>query len=77
MLASIKRTLDYDTIGRLFRDVYLVVHELTVVEKIWKIVMEAAGVVAELTESNSDELTKQIIENDKRLAALRSYAKAA
>lgn len=77
LLASIKRTLDYDTIGGLFRDVYLVVHELTVVEKIWKIVMEAAGVVAELTESNSDELTKQIIENDKRLAALRSYAKAA
>ena len=77
MLASIKRTLDYDTIGELFRDVYLVVHELTVVEKIWEIVMEAAGVVAELTESNSDELTKQIIENDKRLAALRAYAKAA
>ena len=34
ILASIKRTLDYDTIGGLFGDMYLGVHELTVVEKI-------------------------------------------
>ena len=32
ILASIKRTLDYDTIGGLFGDMYLGVHELTVVE---------------------------------------------
>ena len=34
MLASIKRAPDYDTIGGLFGDMYLGVHELTVVEKI-------------------------------------------
>ena len=34
ILASIKRALDYDTIGGLFGDMYLGVHELTVVEKI-------------------------------------------
>lgn len=33
MLSAIKRTLDYDTIGGLFEDMYLGVHELTVVEK--------------------------------------------
>lgn len=32
MLAFIKRNLDYDIIGRLFRDMYLGVNELTVVE---------------------------------------------
>ena len=41
ILASIKRTLDYDTIGGLFGDMYLGVHELTVVEKIWAITSDA------------------------------------
>ena len=40
ILASIKRALDYDTIGGLFGDMYLGVHELTVVEKIWAIIIE-------------------------------------
>ena len=77
MLASIKRTLDYETIGGLFGDMYLGVHELTVVEKIWAIIIEVVAVVAELTGADSDELTIQIIENDKRLAALRAYAQTA
>ena len=77
MLASIKRTLDYDTIGGLFGDMYLGVHELTVVEKIWAIIIEVVAVVAEITDADSDELTIQIIENDKRLAALRAYAQTA
>ena len=41
ILASIKRTLDYGTIGGLFGDMYLGVHELTVVEKIWAITSDA------------------------------------
>ena len=65
ILASIKRTLDYDTIGGLFGDMYLGVHELTVVEKIWAIIIEVVAVVSELIGADSDELTIQIIENDK------------
>ena len=75
ILASIKRTLDYDTIGGLFGDMYLGVHELTVVEKIWAIIIEVVAVVSELIGADSDELTIQIIENDKRLVALREYLK--
>jgi hypothetical protein len=77
MLASIKRALDYDTIGGLCGDMYLGVHELTVVEKIWAIIIEVVAVVSELIGADSDELTIQIIENDKRLAALREYAQTA
>ena len=77
ILASIKRTLDYDTIGGLFGDMYLGVHELTVIEKIWAIIIEVVAVVSELIGADSDELTIQIIENDKRLAALREYAQTA
>ena len=77
ILASIKRTLDYDTIGGLFGDMYLGAHELTVVEKIRAPIIDAAAVVSEHNAADSDELTIQIIENDKRLAALREYAQTA
>lgn len=77
LLASIKRTYDYDTIGGLFGDMYLGVHELTVVEKIWAIILEVIAVVAELIDADSDELIMQVIENDKRLAALKAYAQTA
>ena len=77
ILASIKKTLSYDTIGGLFGDMYLGVHELTVVEKIWAIIIEGVAVFSELIDADSDELTIQIIENDKRLDALREYAQTA
>lgn len=77
ILASIKRALGYDTIEGLFGDMYLGVHELTVVEKILAIIIEVVAVVSELISADSDELTIQIIENDKRLAALREYAQTA
>ena len=77
MLSAIKRTLDYDTIGGLFEDMYLGVHELTVVEKIWAIIIEVVAVVAELIEADSEVVTLQVINSDKRLAALRTYAQTA
>lgn len=36
---------------------YLGVHELTVVEKIWAIIIEVVVVVAEITEAESEEHT--------------------
>ena len=41
------------------------------------IIIEVVAVVSELIGADSDELTIQIIENDKRLAALRKYAQTA
>lgn len=76
LLASIKRSHDYETIGGLFGDIYMGVHELTVVEKIWKIILEVVAIVAEILEADEDILMAQIIENDKRLEALKNYALA-
>ena len=47
------------------------------VEKIWAIIIEVVAVFSELIDADSDELTIQIIENDKRLDALREYAQTA
>ena len=75
--ASIKRFHDYETIGGIFADIYDGVHELTVVEKIWGIILEVVAVIAVLTSADPEELIRQIIENDKRLAALQKYAQTA
>lgn len=69
--------LDYETIGGLFGNMYLGVHELTVVEKIWEIIIVVVAVVSELRGTDSDELTAQLIKNDKRLAVIRAYAQTA
>lgn len=77
VFALVKRQLDYETIGALFSDVYMGVHELTVVEKIWSIIVEVVSVVADLTGADEDTLMIQIIDDDKKLAALKAYAEAA
>lgn len=77
LLAYIKRFLDYETIGGLFRDVYEGVHELTVVEKIWAIILEVIAVVAELIGADEEDLMMQVIDNNQRLNALRNYAMTA
>ena len=77
LLASLKRSLDYETIGGLFKDVYAGAYELTVVEKIWLIIVEVVSIVAELTGADEDTLMRQLIENDKRLTALQAYAQTA
>lgn len=77
LLASLKRSLDYETIGGLFNDVFAGVYDLTVVEKIWAIIIEVVALVAELTGAEEESLMTQIIENDKRLEALQAYAQTA
>lgn len=77
LLALLKRSLDYETIGGLFKDVYTGAYELTVVEKIWLIIVEVVGIVAELTGADEDTLMRQLIENNKRLEALQAYAQTA
>ena len=47
---------------------------MTVVEKIWAIIIEVVAVVAELIEADSEVLIFQVINSNKRLATIRAYA---
>ncbi|MFR9592754.1 MAG: transposase [Rikenellaceae bacterium] len=77
LLASIKRFNDYETIGALFSDIYGGVHELTVIEQIWAIILEVVAIISELMGVDPELLIAQTIENETRLAALQEYAKTA
>ena len=50
---------------------------MTVVEKIWDIIFEVIAVVAEILEADSEKLLTEVINNNKRLEALRLFAQAA
>ena len=77
LFAMIKRALDYETIGALFSKIYMGVHEITVVEKIWAIIIEVVAIVAEISGADEESLMVQIIADSKKLAALKAYAEAA
>lgn len=67
----VKRLHDYETIGGLYKEVYYGVHELTVVEKIWDIIMGIISIVANLLGAEEEDLITQIIDNSERLEALK------
>lgn len=77
ILALIKRSDDYETIGGLFADIYEGVHELTVVEKIWSIIIDVIAIVAEIFTIDENELMEQIIRDNRRLKAMQLIAQTA
>lgn len=77
LLALIKRANDYETMGGLFADIYSGVKELTVIEKIWDIILEVVAVVAEMIGIDDEIMIEQIIENNERLAVFHQLAKTA
>ena len=48
---------------------YTGAYEQTAVEKMWPIIVEVVGIVAEFTGADEDTLKLQLIKNDKRLDA--------
>lgn len=72
-----QRIHDYETIVGLFNDMYSGVHELTVIEKIWGIILEVVAVAAELTGMDDEVMLELIIQDNKRLAAFQALAQSA
>ena len=77
LLAFIKRANDYETLGGVFGDMYSGVHELTVAEKIWDIILDVVCAVAELTGMDDEVLLELIIRDNSRLAHFQALAKTA
>jgi len=77
MKAYLKGVHDYETIVGLFNDMYSGVHELTVIEKIWGIILEVVAVAAELTGMDDEVMLELIIQDNKRLAAFQALAQSA
>ena len=70
ILGYIKRFDSYETIGGLFAEVTTGTKELSIVEKIWLLVIEVVTAIAEQVSADYDELMESAINGNKHLKAL-------
>ena len=61
----------------MFADIYECVHELTVVEKIWSIIIDVIAIAAEIFPIDGNELMEQIIRDNRRFKAQQLIAQTA
>ena len=70
ILGYVKRFNSYETIGGLFADVTSGTKELSIVEKIWLLVMEVVAEIAEQVSADCNELMESAINGNNHLKAL-------
>jgi len=71
ILSHVKRNESYETIGGLFAEITKNSVELSVVEKIWLLIVEVINVIAESLNCDAMALTEQVISNDKQIKAVK------
>lgn len=73
ILSVAKRFTDYESIGELFRNTKAETIQLTVAEKIWKLIVDILTQLAEMFEIEIDLLTEKIIADNERFTKLVNY----
>lgn len=71
VLGTVKRFESYETIGGLFAELTGETLELTVIQRIWGLIMEVINVIAEFISCDPFELTEQVINNNHRIKAVK------
>ncbi len=71
ILSYVKRFASYETLGGLFEDVTKGSAELSVAEKLWLMIIEVIGVIAEALNCDADSLMEQAINNDEQIKAVK------
>lgn len=69
-LSYVKRFNSYETIGGLFAQVTSGTMELSIVEKIWLLIIEVVTAIAEQVSADYDELMESAINGNKHLKVL-------
>lgn len=71
ILGTVKRFESYETIGGLFAELTGEMLELTVVQRIWGLIMEVINVIAEFISCDPFELTENVINNNHKILAVK------
>lgn len=71
ILGSVKRFESYETIGGLFAELTGETLELTVVQRIWGLIIEVINVIAEFFSCDPFELTENVINNNHQIKAVK------
>ena len=73
LLSVAKRFADYESFGELFRNTKAETIQLTVVERIWQIIIEILADIAELIEIDTERLMEKLIADNEKLIKLTNY----
>lgn len=73
LLSVAKRFADYESFGELFRNTKAETIQLTVVERIWQIIIEILADIAELIEIDTERLMEKLIADNEKLIKLANY----
>lgn len=68
ILSAVKRFMDYETIGELFRQVTRDSHELTVSERIWLAILEFVAAITKVFSIDDEEVLDALINESDELA---------
>lgn len=71
ILGTVKRFESYETIGGLFAELTGETLELTVVQRIWGLIIEVINVIAEFLSCDPFELTENVINNNHKIKAVK------
>ena len=71
ILGTVKRFEAYETIGGLFAEITGETLELTVIQRIWGLIMEVINVIAEFLSCDPFELTENVINNNHQIKAVK------
>ena len=68
ILSAVKRFMDYETIGELFRKATQDSHELTVCERIWQAILEFVAAITKVFSIEDEEVLDALISESDELA---------
>lgn len=71
ILGTVKRLESYETTGGLFAELTGETRELTVVQRIWGLIIEVINVIAEFLSCDPFELTENVINNNHKIKAVK------
>ena len=71
ILSYVKRYESYETIGGLFAEISKNSVELSVAERICRLIVDVINVIAEVLNCDAITLTEQVISNDKQIKAVK------
>jgi hypothetical protein len=68
ILSAVKRFMDYETIGELFRQVNQDSHELTISERIWQAILELVAAITKVFSIADEEVMDALVNESDELA---------
>jgi len=73
ILSLAKRFTDYESVGELFRGTKAETIQLTVAEKIWKMIIEILNQIAQLFEIEIDSFMEKLIADNEKVTKLINF----